>query len=122
MNKPGTYRRKPKLVQAMRYTGENYPALRDFCPDPQVLRIGPMPHYDSPMIVLVKTPEGEVQVSKGSWLVQGSHGEFYPVRNDIFEETFDWVLTTDSGEPYITVPQRPALVGTFPGTKEDADE
>lgn len=37
----------------------------------------------------VITLEGIMQAPHGWWIVKGSVGEFYPVRNDAFWETFD---------------------------------
>jgi hypothetical protein len=30
-------------------------------------------------------------VSKGDWVIRGIRGEFYPIKNDIFKETYERV-------------------------------
>lgn len=39
--------------------------------------------------VVVKTLEGEMQVSQNDWIIRGVNGEFYPCKPDIFEKTYE---------------------------------
>ena len=39
----------------------------------------------------IVTLEGLVHVSWGDWIIQGSKGELYPCKPDIFSETYDAV-------------------------------
>ena len=39
----------------------------------------------------VKTLEGTMIGLSGDWLVEGTQGELYPVKNDIFLETYEEV-------------------------------
>lgn len=90
----------------MQFLGlDNYSAAESFCPVIRmhhrpplrkfVLREGmPIewaarkPDWADKVTFLVVTPEGEVEISPGAWLVEGSAGEYYPVRDDIFQSTF----------------------------------
>jgi hypothetical protein len=37
----------------------------------------------------IDTLEGRMQAKAGDWLIKGVKGELYPVRRDIFEETYE---------------------------------
>ena len=89
MREPKTYRRKPRLVRAMQYTGDNHKEIAEFCPE-HLLRFDFIPLFGTEVRrAFVQTPEGEVRLSVSSWLVEGSAGEFYPVKDPIFQDTFD---------------------------------
>ncbi|KAA8455250.1 hypothetical protein [Weissella paramesenteroides] len=36
----------------------------------------------------IKTLEGDMKVNKNDYIIKGVHGEFYPCKPDIFEETY----------------------------------
>lgn len=100
MNEPKRYRRRPKVVRAIRFLGdENYLACAEFCP---VLRwryiIGREPKEK---LYLVETPEGEVRITPGNWLAEGSKREFYPIQDDIFQETMDEYHDDDEEERHL---------------------
>jgi hypothetical protein len=37
----------------------------------------------------IKTLEGWYQIHDGDWIIKGIQGEFYPIKADIFEETYE---------------------------------
>jgi hypothetical protein len=39
--------------------------------------------------MLIHTLEGTLAASPGDWIVRGVKGEFYPVKPDIFNETYE---------------------------------
>ena len=39
----------------------------------------------------VETPEGVLSGKKGDYLMRGVQGEFYPIKKEVFESTYDWV-------------------------------
>jgi len=39
--------------------------------------------------LLIDTLEGALKVSWGDWIIRGVHGELYPCKPDIFEETYE---------------------------------
>ncbi len=39
----------------------------------------------------IETLEGEMTANLGDWVVKGVKGEFYPIKADIFEATFELV-------------------------------
>lgn len=46
----------------------------------------------------VETLEGGHIVCPGDWIVRGVKGEFYPVKPDIFKETYEEINDRDGGE------------------------
>lgn len=63
----------------------NYPRLTDN---------QPVARHDGTNIY-INTVEGEMRASVGDWIVQGLRGEFYPVKPDIFEATYEAVEEDD---------------------------
>ncbi len=45
-----------------------------------------------PSILYIKTLEGIMKAKTGDYVVQGVRGEFWAVRQDIFEETYEKVM------------------------------
>ena len=87
------YRKKPVIIEAVRWTELNLEAVKKFVGDSLVCNI-----YDSawrvgksvPMVDMkIKTLEGEMQVSKGDFIIKGVNGEFYPCKPDIFVKTYE---------------------------------
>lgn len=71
------YRKKPVVVEAVQWLGELQP-IHD-------LGAG---YTLSGGSLCIDTPEGRMSCRKGDWVVKGIKGEFYPVRDDIFRETY----------------------------------
>lgn len=44
----------------------------------------------------IATLEGTMEISDGDYIIKGVHGEFYPCKPDIFEQTYDWVNDDDT--------------------------
>jgi hypothetical protein len=40
-------------------------------------------------IFMIKTLEGDMRVSPGDWVITGVKGERYPIKDEIFRETYD---------------------------------
>jgi len=43
--------------------------------------------------IIIKTLEGSMRGELGDWIIQGVKGEIYPCKPDIFELTYEPVLT-----------------------------
>lgn len=76
------FRKKPVVVEAMKFTGANHKDIADFVDtnmtfDRMSDKIG------------IVTLEGEMTASKGDWIIKGVKGEFYPCKPDIFEKTYE---------------------------------
>lgn len=40
--------------------------------------------------ILIETLEGAMEAEVGDWIIRGVKGEFYPIKPDIFKETYEW--------------------------------
>ena len=98
MNK---YRKKPVVIEAVQWTGENTFEVKQFCKD----------SYETPSastttpneLVIITLEDGETNKAKhvasvGDYIIKGVEGEFYPCKPDIFNKTYDkeQVMTKDS--------------------------
>jgi hypothetical protein len=93
---PRLYRKRPVEVEALQWdpsTKEGIAAMLRFCPvaglppSPTPARWVPTPNLK----LHVKTLEGWLEASPGDYIVRGVRGEFYPVKPDIFEATYERV-------------------------------
>jgi len=80
---PERWRKRPVEVEALRWdpsSKEAVVAMLRFCGAAGLLPGGRL---------RVKTLEGHLDAQPGDYIVRGVRGEFYPVRADIFEETYE---------------------------------
>jgi hypothetical protein len=76
------FRKKPVVIDAMEYRGNNRGLLLSF--------IGGSAHFnDLQGDLLIRTLEGVMVVSPGDWVIKGIKGEFYPCKPDIFAATYE---------------------------------
>lgn len=77
------YRKKPMLVEARQFTGDNFQELQYWDNDFVALA-----DYNKDAIC-VHTLEGPIWGEKGDYVVKSVRGEFYLCPKDIFEETYE---------------------------------
>lgn len=73
------YRKKPVVVEAVRWTGENLKELSRFMGTYNVAHGR----------IQISTLEGVMEASAGDYVIKGVQGEFYPCKPDIFEATYE---------------------------------
>lgn len=78
------FRKKPVVIEAIQYTGDNTSEIKEFCGDMCLLG-------HKPLTVAINTLEGVMTASKGDYVIKGVNGEFYPCKPDIFEKTYEEV-------------------------------
>ena len=78
------FQKKPLIISAMQYTGNNLDEVRDFVPDELLQETG--------VTVGIKTLEGVMIISEGDYVIKGIQGEFYPCKSGVFEGSYDEVL------------------------------
>jgi hypothetical protein len=76
------FRKKPVVVEAIQWTGDNAEEILAFCDDGQCAQ-----WKSGEMAIL--TLEGEMHATVGDWIVRGVSNEYYPVKPDIFEATYE---------------------------------
>lgn len=78
------YRKKPVMVEAVKWDGTNKVEIQHF-----------MGRYlDENTIfqhLIIPTLEGDMIASCGDYIIKGVHGEFYPCKPDIFVKTYEEV-------------------------------
>lgn len=95
------FRKKPVVVQAIRLSWKTWNDVCEFLGD-IVSRKNPGRFSDTysetcgevgPNYIELTIPtlEGDHIAKHGDWIVKGVNGEFYPVKPDIFEKTYDLV-------------------------------
>lgn len=85
MNK---YRKKPIIIEAEQFTEEKY--LENPLLFPAV--------YTKNFTYYIETLEGDLQVLEGDYIVKGIKGEFYPVKEQIFLESYEKVEEGDKND------------------------
>ncbi len=82
------YRKKPVVIEAVKWTGENQAEIRKFCEENDTWS-------RSKKMLYIKTLEGQHYASVGDYIIKGVNGEFYPCKPDIFEKTYERVEDND---------------------------
>lgn len=91
------YRKKPVVIEAVKWTGENHREMWDFLeskPDDYIEPSGKNFRIDHDRVrggLIIKTLEGEHIASVGDYIIKGVNGEFYPCKPDIFRKTYEEV-------------------------------
>lgn len=88
------FRKKPVTVDAVQWTGDNWNELSSFARDAQGSLMIEQPRQNQEVRVrTLEDGQGGTRVehvaSKGDWIVKGVQGEFYAVKPEIFEETYE---------------------------------
>jgi hypothetical protein len=88
------YRKRTVVIEAIRWTGDNYPAVAEWISDRGGMVI---PHLPFQTLV-IPTMGGDMRATAGDWIIRGVKGEFYPCKPDIFELTYE--LDPEMGVAY----------------------
>lgn len=78
------YRKRPIVIEAIQYDGFHTGELHEFCEGTFYEPVNGNP--------FIETLEGNMEVSKGDYIIKGVNGEFYPCKPDIFFKTYEPVL------------------------------
>jgi hypothetical protein len=77
------FRKKPVVIEAVQYTGENASEIDAFVG----LELKKLLMH--PLILVIPTLEGDHNAMHGDWIIKGIKGEFYPCKPDIFAATYE---------------------------------
>jgi hypothetical protein len=92
-----SYRKKPVVIAAVRWIGDNEREVASFARH-CFKTIDPPDRGDDPDMtaqVYDTLHATWVLLGTGDWIVRGVKGEFYPVRDDVFRETYEPVDESD---------------------------
>ena len=81
------YVKKPIEIEAIQFldTVERIKEIHDFMGKDFSIA------YSENPVLKIPTLEGVMTASVGDYIIKGVHGEFYPCKPDIFEETYEKV-------------------------------
>lgn len=74
------YRKKPVVINAVQWTGQNADELARFLGGGLTFRGEDL---------IIKTLEGDMKARQGDYIICGVNGEFYPCDEGIFEKTYE---------------------------------
>lgn len=77
------YRKKPVIVEAIKYDRSRVGEFLSFCGIAEY-----SPHDNE---YYITTLEGNRKIADGDYLIKGANGEFYPCKADVFEKTYERV-------------------------------
>jgi hypothetical protein len=85
------YRKRPIVIDAIQWTGENWEEVREFCR--RLDGFSAVVFWDhGDDAVFIDTLEGTMRAGLGWYIIRGAHGEFYPCRADVFRDTYEPVV------------------------------
>lgn len=76
------YRKKPAVIEAIQWTGDNANEVAMFAEGKAIAGV-----FDKAFCI--HTLEGIMKASIGDYIIKGIKGEFYPCKPDIFEKTYE---------------------------------
>lgn len=83
------FKKKPVTIEAVQWNGDNVSEILEFVNHSDIR----ITSYESEGVqkeeLFINTLEGSMHASEGDWIIKGVHGEFYPCKPDIFEETYE---------------------------------
>lgn len=93
----GLYKKKPVVIEAIQWTGQNHREMFDFLTNYELenefmTTNGNNFYIDHSKVeggLVIKTLEGEHIASIGDYIIKGVQGEFYPCKPDIFKDTYE---------------------------------
>lgn len=90
------YKKKPIVVEAIRWTGSNLEEIRNFVGSDLIeecVELFDIKRTLKKMLVdiAIETPEGTMRVDYGDYIIKGVQGELYPCKPDIFLATYEEV-------------------------------
>ena len=75
------FRKKPVVIEAIQFRG-NFDEVEKFVGGDAEFRDGEL---------VIATLEGALHASDRDWIIKGVKGEFYPIKDSIFRETYEEV-------------------------------
>ena len=85
------FRKKPVVIDAMQFTGDNHAECLLFCTSLVTTGIDDDGAAYTRANPIIPTLEGDHLCTPGDWIIKGVKGEFYPCKPDIFAATYDAV-------------------------------
>jgi hypothetical protein len=84
------YRKKPVVIEAIKFTRDNFQEIRDFT-DYQAHSFTIERRIDGIAYCIIPTLEGQHMATEGDFIIKGIKAEFYPCKPDVFEQTYELI-------------------------------
>ena len=78
------FRKRPVIIEAKPYTGDNTSEIKDFV-GISLIRYGGRPVGP----ITIRTLAGDMKANINDWIIKGVNGEYYPCKPDIFDKTYE---------------------------------
>jgi hypothetical protein len=88
------WRKKPVVVEAVQWLGNNQVEIISFCKDFARIDVGNK--------LFITSLEGVMSASINDYIIKGVEGEFYPCKPDIFAKTYESAEISENGDKRIT--------------------
>ena len=87
------YRKKPVVIEAVRWTGKNRGEIRFFCHRGVFFSSARQntEGFTTEWSLLIDSREGIMRAEIGDYIIKGVNGEFYPCKPDVFAKTYEAV-------------------------------
>ena len=79
------YRKKPVTIEAIQWNGGNLSEIRDFMRSTVV---------NPGSVLIIPTLEGNKHASLNDYIIKDINGKFYPCKPDIFDNTYEEVMSS----------------------------
>ena len=89
------YRKKPVVIEAVIWTGDNLKEIIDFTGLHDSAKKWTWEEFEGVVNkegLKIFTLEGSYIATIGDYIIKGVKGEFYPCKPDIFEQTYEEVI------------------------------
>ena len=85
------YRKKPVVIEAMQFSTENHAEVCDWISANGGWVFWVAGDVTGGERIDIQTLEGVMAARPGDWIIKGVKGEFYPVKSDVFDQTYEAV-------------------------------
>ena len=83
------YTKKPVEIEAIQWTEENLPAIKEWLGE-NLAQLSSEERHNSPYHWVIRDYlEGDMKITEGDYIIRGVKGEFYTCKPDRFYATYD---------------------------------
>lgn len=105
------YRKKPVQIEARELTHSNIPEIMTWCGSSQYWSKPPMREVTG---IIIPTLEGQHEASFGDMIIKGIAGEFYPCKPEIFQNSYEMIVTKEKLLEILSWDEDPEEEGYLP--------
>lgn len=90
----GVYRKRPVTVEARQLNADNWSQVEEIArwAGAEIVDVDAFLAHNDTALLAISTLEGVMYAEDGDWVIRGIRGEFYPVRPDNFNATYEPIV------------------------------